>query len=95
MPYKLEEARIDNTNTLENIDFPTLVIIGNEDILVDPKQSRTKLDEIGNSHIKFKEIDGLNHFMTKKGTDVRTNEIYNVNFEFKEYLLNWINNLKK
>ncbi|WP_082864312.1 alpha/beta fold hydrolase [Polaribacter atrinae] len=95
MPHKLEEARIDNTNTLENIDFPTLVIIGNEDILVDPKQSRTKLDEIENSNIEFKEIDGLNHFMTKKGTDVRTNEIYNVNFEFKEYLLNWINNLKK
>lgn len=95
MPHKLEEARIDNTKTLENIDFPTLIIIGKEDILVDPKQSKAKLDEIGNSNIKFKEIDELNHFMTKRETDERTNEIYNVKLEFKEYLLNWINNLKK
>ena len=95
MPHKLEEARIDNTKTLENIDFPTLIIIGKEDILVDPKQSKAKLDEIGNSNIKFKEIDELNHFMTKRETDERTNEIYNVKLEFKEYLLNWINNLEK
>ncbi|WP_157691846.1 alpha/beta fold hydrolase [Polaribacter sp. KT25b] len=95
MPHKLEEARIDNTKTLENINFPTLVIIGKEDILVNPKQSKTKLDEIGNSNIEFKEMDKLNHFMTKKGTNERTNEIYNVNLNFKEYLVNWINNLKK
>lgn len=95
MPHKLEEARIDNTKTLENIDFSTLVIIGKEDILVDPIQSKTKLDEIGNSNIEFKEMKRLNHFMTENGTDEMTNEIYNVDLEFKEYLLNWINSLKK
>ena len=95
MPHNVEFARIDNTKTYQNIDFPTLVIIGKEDILVDPKQSKTKLDEFGNSNIEFKEIDELNHFMTKKGTDERTNEIYNVDLEFKKYLLNWINSLKK
>lgn len=95
MPHKLEEARIDNTKTLKNIDFPTLVIIGKEDILVDPNQSKTKLDEIGNSNIEFKVMKGLNHFMTKKGTDQMTNEIYNVDLKFKEYLLNWINSQAK
>ena len=28
--------------------------------------------------------------MTDKRTDERINEIYNVNLEFKEYLLNWV-----
>ena len=95
MPHKLEEARIDNTKTLENIDFPTLVIIGKDDILVDPIQSKSKLDNIRNSNIEFKEIEGLNHFMTKNGTDEMTNEIYNVDLEFKEYLVNWINKQAK
>ena len=95
MPHKLEEARINNITTLENIDFPTLVIIGKEDILVDPKQSKTKLEKIGNSNIEFKEIEGLNHFMTEKGTDEMTNEIYNIDLSFKQYLIDWIKNLKK
>ncbi|WP_323027546.1 alpha/beta hydrolase [Gelidibacter japonicus] len=95
MPHKLEEARIDNTKTLENIDFPTLVIIGKDDILVDPIQSKNKLDEIGNSNIEFKEIEGLNHFMTENGIDEMTNEIYNVDLKFKEYLVNWINKQPK
>ena len=71
------------------------MIIGKEDILVDPNQSKTKLDEIGNSNIEFKVMKGLNHFMTKKGTDQMTNEIYNVDLKFKEYLLNWINSQAK
>jgi len=94
MPHKLEFVRIDNTKTYKNIDFPTLVIIGKEDILVDPKQSKTELDKIGNPNIEFNQIDGLNHFMTKKGVDWKTNEIYNVDLFFKEYIVNWINELK-
>jgi alpha-beta hydrolase superfamily lysophospholipase len=93
-PHKLEFVRIDNTKTYKNIDFPTLVIIGKEDILVDPKQSKTELDKIGNPNIEFNQIDGLNHFMTKKGVDWKTNEIYNVDLFFKEYIVNWINELK-
>lgn len=95
MPHKLEEARIDNTKTLENINFPTLVIIGKEDILVDPNQSKTKLNVIGNSNIEFKEIEKLNHFMTEKGTNQRTNDIYDIDLYFKEYLVNWIKELTK
>jgi hypothetical protein len=94
MPHKLEFVRIDNTKTYKNIDFPTLVIIGKEDILVDPKQSKTELDKIGNPNIEFNQIDGLNHFMTKKGVDWKINEIYNVDLFFKEYIVNWINELK-
>lgn len=95
MPHKLEEARIDNTETLKKIDFSTLIIIGNEDILVDPEQSKKKLNEIGNRNITFKELKLLNHFMTKKGTDERTNIIYNIDLSFKQYLLKWINELDK
>lgn len=95
LPRYVEFARIDNTKTFENIDFPTLVIIGEDDILVDPIQSKIKLDEIGNNNITFIELQGLNHFMTKKGTDEKTNQIYNVDLSFKEYILNWINDLKK
>jgi len=80
MPRNVEFARIDITKTYENIDFSTLVIIGKEDILVDSKQSKTELNKIGNSNIEFKEIAELNHFMTKKGTDQKTNEIYDIDY---------------
>ncbi|UMB61187.1 lysophospholipase [Lutibacter sp. A80] len=91
MPHNVEFARIDNTKTYQNIDFPTLIIIGKEDVLVDPKESELKLEKIGNPSIEFQKIDGLNHFMTIKGTDWKTNEIYNVDLSFKEFLVEWIN----
>ena len=56
MPHNVEFARIDNTKTYQNIDFPTLIIIGKEDILVDPKQSKTELNRIENSNIEFKSL---------------------------------------
>ena len=83
MPHNIEFARIDNTKTYQNIDFPTLVIIGKEDILVDPKQNETKLIEIGNPNIVFKGIDELGHFMIGNRADQKTNEIYNVALSFK------------
>tara|TARA_B110000908_G_C10163600_1_gene407267 strand:- start:39 stop:1052 length:1014 start_codon:yes stop_codon:yes gene_type:complete len=95
MPHNVDFARIDNTKNYQNIDFPTLVIIGKEDILVDPKQSEIELNRIRNSNIEFKEIEKLNHFMTKKGTNQLTNEIYDIELVFKEYLVNWILELKK
>lgn len=93
-PHKVAEARIDNSQSYKEINFPTLVIIGEKDILVDPKQSEIKLENIGNPKIEFKSISGLNHFMTKTGVDWKTNEIYNVDLSFKEYIVNWINNIK-
>lgn len=95
MPHNVEFARIDNTKVYQNIDFPTLVIIGKEDVLVDPEQSKTELNRIGNSNIEFKEIEKLDHFMTKSGTNQLTNEIYDIDPSFKEYLVNWIIGLKK
>lgn len=95
MPHNVEFARIDNTKVYQNIDFPTLVIIGKEDVLVDPEQSKTELNRIGNSNIEFKEIEKLDHFMTKSGTNQLTNEIYDIDPSFKEYLVNWIVGLKK
>ncbi|MCH7525436.1 MAG: hypothetical protein IIC74_10690 [Bacteroidetes bacterium] len=91
----VEFARIDNTKAYSNINFPTLVIIGKEDILVDAIQSKAALDKIGNENISFKELERLNHFMVKKGADQKTNEIYDVEQVFKDYLINWINKLKK
>ena len=93
-PYKVAEARIDNSKNHKEIEFPTLVIIGEKDILVDPKQSEIELTNIGNSNIEFKSIGGLNHFMTKTGVDWKTNEIYNVDLAFKKYIVNWINDRK-
>ncbi|MFD2824521.1 alpha/beta hydrolase [Lacinutrix iliipiscaria] len=93
-PHKVAEARIDNTKNYKEIEFPTLVIIGEKDILVDPKQSETELNNIANPNIEFKLINGLNHFMTKTGVDWKTNEIYNVDVVFKKYVVNWINNIK-
>ncbi|MGO3707438.1 MAG: hypothetical protein ACTJGD_10050 [Mesonia hippocampi] len=94
MPHNVEFARIDNTKTYKNIIFPTLVIIGEQDILIDPKQSKTELDNIENPNIEFKLISELNHFMTKSGIDWKTNEVYNVDLAFKEYIVNWVNNIK-
>jgi alpha/beta superfamily hydrolase len=93
-PHHVEFARMDNTETYKNIDFPTLIVIGEKDILVDPKQSELKLENISNPNIEFKLINGQNHFMTKHGVDWKTNEIYNVNLTFKEFIVNWINNIK-
>lgn len=94
MPHNVEFARIDNTQTYKNIDFPTLVVIGEKDILVDPKQSKTELEKIENPNIEFIQINGLNHFMTKEEVKWKTNEIYNIDLSFKEYIVNWINNIK-
>lgn len=93
-PHKVAEARMDNTKNYKEIVFPTLVIIGEKDILVDPKQNKNELDNIENPNIEFKLISELNHFMTKSGIDWKTNEIYNVDLAFKEYIVNWINNIK-
>ena len=93
-PHKVAEARIDNSKNYKKIDFPTLVIIGEKDILVDPKQSETELNNISNPNIEFKSFNGLNHFMTRTGIDWKTNEIYNVDLAFKDYIVNWINNIK-
>ncbi|MBB4119893.1 hypothetical protein GGR32_002204 [Mesonia hippocampi] len=32
--------------------------------------------------------------MTKSGIDWKTNEVYNVDLAFKEYIVNWVNNIK-
>ena len=93
-PHNVSDARIDNSQNYMEIDFPTLVIIGDEDILVDPKQSEIELKIIANQNIEFKTVNELNHFMTKTGVDWKTNEIYNVDLTFKEYIVNWINSIK-
>ena len=90
MPQHVEFARIDNSQTYNSIDFPTLVVIGEKDIIVDPKQSKTKLDKIANPDIEFKKFNGLNHFMTKEGVKWKTNKIYDVDLAFKEYIVKWI-----
>lgn len=91
--YFVDFAKIDNSESYQHIDFPTLVIIGEADILVDPKQSEIELNKIGNPNIEFKKITSLNHFMTENGIDQKSNEIYNVKPSFKNYLINWINNI--
>lgn len=93
-PFYVGFARMDNTKTYQNIDFPTLVIIGKEDVLVAPNQTKKELDKIGNPTIEFKELGALNHFMTKKGANIKTNEIYTIDLSFKEFLSDWINDLK-
>jgi len=93
MPHHVEFARIDNLKTYKNIDCPTLFIIGEEDILVDPRQSKTELDKIANPDIELKKINGLNHFMTKEGVEWNTNKIYDVDLVFKEYIVKWIKNI--
>lgn len=72
---------------------PTLFIIGEEDILVDPRQSKTELDKIANPDIELKKINGLNHFMTKEGVEWNTNKVYDVDLVFKEYIVKWIKNI--
>jgi alpha/beta superfamily hydrolase len=93
-PYNVAFARINTSKNYKEIEFPTLVIVGEKDILVDPKQSEIELTNSGNSNIEFKSIGGLNHFMTQTGVDWKTNEIYNVDLAFKKYIVNWINDRK-
>jgi uncharacterized protein len=95
MPYNVEFARIDNSESYKNLDIPTLFIIGSDDILVDPLKSKNDLLLFGNQNIEYVLINGYNHFMVKKETSEKTNDIYDVAFEFKQKLVNWILDIDK
>lgn len=90
----VETAKINNTKAYENLKIPTLVIIGSKDILVDPVATKKTLDKIDNSNIEFKKFDNLNHFLTNERTDERSNDIYNIDADAKEYIINWINTIE-
>jgi len=86
----VEIAKINNTETYEGIDFPTLFIIGEYDNLVDPNSSIELLEKINNKFISVKKFASLNHFLTKNGVNENTNEIYNVDEDAKKYLIDWL-----
>ncbi|WP_203296746.1 alpha/beta hydrolase family protein [Luteirhabdus pelagi] len=90
----VELAKIDNTQEYKNLKIPTLVIIGANDILVDPIETNKSLKEIDNPKIKFKKFEYLNHFLTKKGTEEKSNSIYDIDTDAKNYIIKWIMSVK-
>ena len=90
----VELAKIDNTQEYKNLKIPTLVIIGANDILVDPIGTNKSLKKIDNPKIKFKKFENLNHFLTKKETEEKPNGIYDIDTDAKNYIINWIMSVK-
>jgi pimeloyl-ACP methyl ester carboxylesterase len=52
-------ARPDSTNTLATIDMPTLIVVGEEDVITPPKEARRIHDGIPGSRIEV--IKGAGH----------------------------------
>jgi len=92
MPDKIEFARMDNTNTYNEIDFPTLVCVGENDILVDPIASENSLKLIDNYNIDFKSFNKLNHFF-EENDSLNTND-WNIAENTKRYIVEWIEQIQ-
>lgn len=91
IPYFIDFAKMDNTIVYKTIKFPTLYIIGSNDIIVDPIKNENSLRKIGNINIDFKKFEKLNHFLTK--TEILKSD-YNLEESVKKHIINWILNIK-
>lgn len=91
IPYFVDFAKLDNTKVYKTINFPTLYIIGSNDIIVDPIKNKNSLGKIGNKYIEFKKFEHLNHFLTK--FEILKLD-YNLDVSAKKYIINWILTIK-
>ena len=88
MPSTVEFAKLNDIKIYKEIDFPLLVIIGEEDILVDPITNRKTLEELANNNIEFKSFRRLNHFLEENNSLLTVD--WNIDKEAKEFIVNWI-----
>lgn len=94
-PYILETVRKDYEETYRTIDIPTLYIIGSKDQFVSPKNSIELLDEFGNTNIRIRQFEGLNHYLNKEELTSLTKSIYKMERGAVDEILNWLSSFEQ
>lgn len=89
MPSTLEIVRSNYEKTYQNIQIPTLYIIGSKDQFVNPKNSIKLLNSFNNKNITIKLFDGLNHFLNKLELTSMTKEVYELDERALKEIINW------
>lgn len=74
----------------ENLTIPTIYIIGDNDIFVDPVANTTLLKKINNKNIEIKVFESLNHYLTNSKNLEHNSSKYEMDEVVKTYLLDWI-----
>jgi pimeloyl-ACP methyl ester carboxylesterase len=74
----------------ENLTFPTIYIIGENDIFVEPVANTFILKKINNKNIDVKVFESLNHYLTSSKNLKFDSSIYEMDDAVKMYLLDWI-----
>lgn len=74
----------------ENLTIPTIYIIGDNDIFVNPIANTTLLKKLNNTIIDIKVFESLNHYLTSSKNLELSTSLYEIDEVAKMYLLDWI-----
>jgi uncharacterized protein len=74
----------------ENITIPTIYLIGDNDIFVDPIANTSILKKINNKNIDIKVFESLNHYLTSSKNLELNTSLYEIDDVAKNYILDWI-----
>lgn len=74
----------------ENLTIPTIYIIGDNDIFIDPIANTTLLKKLNNTIIEIKVFESLNHYLTSSKNLELSTSLYEIDEVAKMYLLDWI-----
>ncbi|MBC5835095.1 alpha/beta hydrolase [Flavobacterium sp. F372] len=74
----------------ENIAIPTIYLIGDNDIFVDPVANTSILKKINNKNIDIKVFESLNHYLTSSKNLELNTSLYEIDEVAKTYVLDWI-----
>lgn len=91
-PFYLDLLRKDYTSTYKNIDIPTLYIIGDNDIYVDPNENINLLKTFNNEKISYKVFKMLNHYLNHYDLKQANATMYEIDTDAKVLISNWITN---
>lgn len=74
----------------EKLTIPTVYLIGNNDIFIDPIANTTLLKKINNKNIDIKVFESLNHYLTSSKNLELNTSLYEIDEVAKTYVLDWI-----
>lgn len=74
----------------EKLSIPTVYLIGNNDIFVDPIANTALLKKINNKNIEIKIFESLNHYLTSSKNLELNTSLYEIDEVAKTYVLDWI-----
>lgn len=89
-PNYLELLKKNFIPVYEKLTIPTVYLIGNNDIFVDPIANTTLLKKINNKNIDIKVFESLNHYLTSSKNLELNTSLYEIDEVAKTYVLDWI-----